>query len=283
VAAAMALAAQERGQRVLICETSAKERVPGLLGASEGGTEIRQLDRSIWSVHVRPAEAMREYALMVLRFKAVYGAVFENRLVKYFLKAIPQLPEIVMLGKVWWHVVEDRDETGRLRWDQVIFDAPATGHALSLLGTPQAILEIVSDGPMVRDMKRMLELLVDPKLTAAHLVTLPEEMPANEAVELHEGLTKLGIPTGRLFLNAWFPARFDGEERRLLEASEEAELSAARLAARTWGERQDLSAHHERRLREAVAMPMTCIPYLASDDFGRDQVEQIARLVAAES
>jgi aldehyde:ferredoxin oxidoreductase len=69
-------------------------------------------------------------------------------------------------------------------WDMVIFDAPSTGHALSLLGTPRTILEIVSDGPMVRDMKRMQATLLDPLNTAAHLVTLPEERPAIEAVEL---------------------------------------------------------------------------------------------------
>jgi anion-transporting ArsA/GET3 family ATPase len=282
LAAAMALAAQRRGLRVLVCECSATERIPALLGVGNSGPEVRRVDTGIWHVHVRPAEAMREYALMVLRFKTVYSAVFENRLVRYFLKAIPQLPEIVMLGKVWWHVVEDRDESGKQRWDMVIFDAPATGHALSLLGTPRTILEIVNDGPMVRDMKRMQALVTDPALTAAHLVTLPEEMPANEAVELHEGLAKLDIPMGRLFLNAWFSSRFSDEERHLLEATTDEELAPSRVAARTWGERQEMSAHHEKRLREAVPMPMTCLPYLATDTFGRAQVEELSRLLTVD-
>jgi hypothetical protein len=283
VSAALALAAQARKQRVLVCEVTAKERVASLLGAPDSGTEVTRIDESIWSVHIRPPEAMREYALMVLRFKAIYNAVFENRLVRYFLRAIPSLPEIVMLGKVWWHVCEEKDERGRPRWDQVILDAPATGHGISFLRTPRTILEIVSDGPMVRDMKRMQAMLLDPALTAVNVVTLPEEMPVNEAMELSATLFgALGLPKGRLFLNSWFPSRFGAEERSMLGASDLGELAPARTALRFWGERQDLSAHYEERLRAELALPMSLIPHLAGETFDRKSIERIAALLGPE-
>jgi anion-transporting ArsA/GET3 family ATPase len=181
ITATLALVAQARGLRVLCCEVTAQERVSSLLGAPESGTDVRQIDKSIWSVHVKPAEAMREYGLMVLHFKALYSAVFENRLVHYFLHAVPSLPEIVMLGKVWWHTTQERDESGRYRWDLVLLDAPATGHGITFLETPQMVLGFVDEGPMVRDMKAMQDMLLDPQLTAVNIVALPEEMPANEA------------------------------------------------------------------------------------------------------
>ena len=282
VTAALALAAQRRGQRVLVCEVTAKERVASLLGAADSGPVVTRIDQSIWSVHVRPAEAMREYALMVLRFKAIYNAVFENRLVRYFLRAVPSLPEIVMLGKVWWHVVMEKDEQGKPRWDQVILDAPATGHGISFLRTPRTILELVSEGPMVRDMKRMQAMLVDPALTAVHVVTLPEEMPANEAVELHQAIVRMELPEGRLFLNSHFERRFTLDERDTLASSEGHELGPSRLATRYWGERQDLSTHYEERLLQEVPLPMTIIPYLAVERFGRESIERIAEVVGRE-
>jgi anion-transporting ArsA/GET3 family ATPase len=280
VTAALALVAQQRGKRVLCCEVTAKERVSGLLGASDSGPEVRQIDRSIWSVHVQPEVAMREYGTMVLRFKALYSAVFENRLVRYFTKALPALPEIVMLGKIWWHVTQDRDESGRYRWDLVLLDAPATGHGISLLRTPQSILEMVDEGPMVRDMKAMQAMLVDPKTTAIHIVALPEEMPTNEAIELHQALA--GLPDGKLVLNGWSEPRFNDDERTTVRRSDDGELASAREAIRMYGQQQDLSAQYEARLREGVDLGLLRLPLLAGPRFGRPEVESLAAIAAPE-
>lgn len=283
LSAALALALQAKGRKVLVCEVTAREQVAGLLGAANSGVEITQVDRSIWTVHVQPPEAMREYGLMVLKYKALYAAVFENRLVRYFLRSIPSLPEIVMLGKVWWHVAREKDEQGRFVWDHVILDAPATGHGVSFLGTPRTILELVSEGPLMRDMRDMQETIEDPETTAIHVVTLPEEMPVNEAVELDEALrVKLELPRGRMFLNAFAAVRFTDRERARMERNEDDDLSSARYAARVWGLRQDLSAHYEKRLRDEVDVPLTTLPFIASPSFGRAEIERLATLVGEE-
>src|SRR5437660_7956923 len=96
LSAALALAASARGKRVLVCEVTARERVSEFFGRGPSGTEIHELAPRVFSVHVRPREAMREYALMTLRHKTIYNAVFENRVVRYFLNAAPSLPEIAM-------------------------------------------------------------------------------------------------------------------------------------------------------------------------------------------
>ena len=58
---------------------------------------------------------MREYALMVLRFETLYKTVFENRLVRYFLRFIPSLQELVLLGKILFHMQEKHPD-GRPVW-----------------------------------------------------------------------------------------------------------------------------------------------------------------------
>src|SRR3954466_11986598 len=199
VSAAIALSAARRGKRVLVCEVVAKERVADFFGRPPSGTKIRELLPNLYSVHVRPPEAMREYALMILRYETLYNLVFENKVVRYFLTAAPSLAEIVMLGKVWWHAVREM-ERGRPRWDMVVLDAPATGHGLTLLTVPDVFLSIVSEGPLARDMRQMQSLLKDPVRCRTCIVTLPEEMPANEAIELHRALDQHGLPQGALFL-----------------------------------------------------------------------------------
>src|SRR3954468_7206970 len=127
ISAAVALAAARRGKKVLVCEVVAKERVADFFGRPPSGTQIRELVPNLYSVHVRPREAMREYALMILRYETLYRIAFENAAARYFLAAAPSLAEIVMLGKVWWHATQET-ERGRPRWDLVVLDtqrAPA--------------------------------------------------------------------------------------------------------------------------------------------------------------
>src|SRR5512139_1692771 len=207
VSAALALLAARAGKRVLVCEVNAQERVAPLLGAAPAGPRVREALPGLFTVNVTPQEAMREYGLMVLRFRTIYEAVFENRLVRYFLKAVPSLAELVMLGKILNEVRSE--ERGRPRWDLVVVDAPATGHAVQLLRVPGALVDTVPAGPLRHDAQWMQALLVDPAITALAIVTLPEEMPVNEAIELDAQVRGvLGIPRGGLFVNAVPEARF---------------------------------------------------------------------------
>jgi len=197
LSAALAFAAARRGKKTLVCEVTARERVSELLGRPPSGTNITELLPNLFSVHVRPREALREYALMIIKYEFLYNRVFESKLVRYFLDAAPSLAEIVMLGKVWWHATHDL-QNGKPRWDLVILDAPATGHGLTFLTVPEVFLRLVSEGPLARDMLGMQALLADERRCRTCIVTLPEEMPANEAVEMHRALGKHKLPQGPL-------------------------------------------------------------------------------------
>ena len=278
ITAALALAAARRGKKVLVCEVTARERVSELFGKPPSGTEIHQLAPNIFSVHVQPREAMREYALMTLKYKTIYNAVFENRVVRYFLNAAPSLAEIVMLGKVWWHAAREQ-ENGKPRWDHVILDAPATGHGLTLLTVPEVFLRLVSDGPLARDMRDMQALLTDPARCATSIVSLPEEMPVNEAIELSAALKVHGLPQGPLFLNAVFAQRFTPEERTALSRGGP-KLAAAAEAADGHSARADLSVRYEAQLRAAFAdLPLVPIPFLFERTFGLKALEQVAKAI----
>ena len=123
--------------------------------------------------------------------RSVYEMVFENRVTKAFLRAIPGLDDYALLGKAWFHTTEEK--RGKPVWDTVVFDMPASGHSVSMLRVPWVIIDTVPEGPLTRDARTIKELLCDPARTAAVLVTLAEEMPVNEAIELEAKLTALGI------------------------------------------------------------------------------------------
>jgi anion-transporting ArsA/GET3 family ATPase len=277
VCAALALIASRRGKRVLVCEVNARERVAPLLGAPPAGPTAREALPLLHTVNVRPRDAMREYGLTVLKFRSIYDAVFENRVVRFFLRAIPSLAELVMLGKILNEVRVE--EAGQPRWDLVVLDAPATGHAVQLLHVPATLLDTVAPGPLRRDARWMNDLLVDPRTTALSIVTLPEEMPVNEAIELDSAVRGvLGIPRGALIVNAMPEVRFTEDERRRLAELRDAPppLGPAARAAVLQAARAAQAAKYLARARAALDLPTALVPLLARDPWDRGAVEDVA-------
>lgn len=270
ISAALALRSARAGRRTLVCEVNTQERITRLLERPPVGPNVTLLEENLWAVDVRPQEAMREYALMTLRFETLYKTVFENRLVRYFLRFIPSLQELVMLGKILYHLQEKRPD-GTDRFETLVLDAPATGHAITFLNVPHVLLRTVPPGPMAREALKMRDLLVDPQVTAAVLVALPEELPVNEALELHTALRdKLQIRTHGAVLNAVFPDRFSEGDLEALAGHPEL-LTVAK-------------AHHDRaalavlagtKLERNLHVPVHPVPRLFVPTFGRAAIEEI--------
>jgi len=207
VAASLALRLAAAGLRTLLCEVNAGGLLSRTLGHPAVGPDVTPVEGNLSMVDLQPDAAMREYVISKIRLERVYRAVFENRMVRYFLRFIPALAETVMLGKVLWHVRQWPDAPGG--FDRIVVDLPATGHALTLLGVPRSLLSALPGGPMASEAVWMNDLLTDPLVTAAVLVSLPEELPVNETLELAQALrSDLKIRIGAVVLNQAVRSRF---------------------------------------------------------------------------
>jgi anion-transporting ArsA/GET3 family ATPase len=270
VSAALALGSARAGRRTLVCEVNTQERISALLGHRPVGPEVTQLEDNLWAVDARPQEAMREYVLMVLRFETLYKTVFENRMVRYFLRFIPSLQELVLLGKILYHAQQRRPDGGPA-WETIVMDAPATGHAISFLRVPQVLLQTVPPGPMSREAMKMRDILEDTAVTAAVLVSLPEEMSVNETLELHVAFKdQVRVRTHAAVLNAAFPERFTEDDLEALVDHPEL-LRVAR-------------SHHDRAAQTVLAQvklernlhaPVYQVPRIFTSGFGREAIEQV--------
>jgi anion-transporting ArsA/GET3 family ATPase len=270
IATALALDAARRGKRTLVCEVNTKERVSQLLGKPEVGPEITSLEENLWAVNVRPQEALREYALMVLKFESIYSAVFENRVVRYFLRFIPSLQELVLLGKILYHLKEKRPD-GSWRFDCIVIDAPATGHAITFLSVPQVIVDTVPPGALSNDATWMRDMLVDQRTTAAVLVSLPEELPVNETLELHQALVnRVKLAPQLVVLNGFIEGRFTADDATTAASPLVKELMRAHSA------RARLSQTSKETLAK-LALPVVTVPRIFVPDFGRAAIEQIVK------
>lgn len=270
VSAALALRSARAGRRTLVCEVNTQERISRFLERPPAGPEVKLLEENLWAVDVRPQEAMREYALMVLRFETLYKTVFENRVVKYFLRFIPSLQELVMLGKILFHLQEKLPD-GRYKYDTIVLDAPATGHAITFLNVPQVLLRTVPPGPMAKEALKMRDLLVDPQVTAAVLVAMPEELPVNEALELHAALRdQIHIRTYAAVLNSAFTQRFNESDLEALAGQPE-----LLRVVKSHHDRAQLAVLAETKLERNLGAPVYTVPRVFTPTFGRKAIEQV--------
>jgi anion-transporting ArsA/GET3 family ATPase len=217
ISAALALAFAARGKKTLLMQLNVVDRLGQTFGVAPIGPEIVQIQPNLFAVNATPAEAMREYAMMIVKLKSIYKVVFQNKLVEKLLRVMPGLPELTLLGKAYFHEIE-RDTWGRPVWDVVIIDAPATGHGMFLLQIPQVISKALSSGRMADESKRMLALLEDPSRTVINLISLPEELPVSETLELRRQIAQaFRIQLGEVFVNSVVSTPFDDSDRKWLD------------------------------------------------------------------
>jgi anion-transporting ArsA/GET3 family ATPase len=283
VSAALARALASRGKRVLIAMCNAKERISTMFASDLVGPEIISVAERIWAVNMEPELAFQEYGRMVLKVPGLYRVVFQNKYVRGFLPAVPGLAEWAMLGKAWFHATE-RDERGRLRFDVVLLDAPATGHGLDMLRVPKVIVEVVPPGVLRRDAESAWRMFTDPEQTAVVVVTLPEEMPVTETLELVKSIRhELELPLGALAINAVLPTLFSEAERATLArvethgAPQSPAESAVEAAARRATQEHAQAASLERLLRETT-LPRIVLPYLFDDPSTPRSIDQLSKL-----
>jgi anion-transporting ArsA/GET3 family ATPase len=214
VAASLALAKSRAGQRVLLAVTDSAVYRELLPGARFEGDPLAYEPR-LYTVRIEAAAALKEYGRLLIKPRLARQALFDNRYVQGFLTALPGLPQWAVLGKAWYHTTEVVD--GAPRFDSVIFDAPATGHAVDLLRLPRVITELAPASILKRDAELAWKMLEDRKESAIVLVSLPEELPTNETLELAGRITdELGLPIGPLVQNRIRALAFTRAERDAL-------------------------------------------------------------------
>ncbi len=285
-AAALALAAARTGREVLAIELGSHGGLSDLLGVRPPAPGVPTAAGPGLHVATFDGEAaLAEFIVRFMPFGERLRPFFSHPLYRAFVSAGPGVRELMAIGKV-------RDEllglsTGRPRWDLLVVDAGASGHALQLLGMPAATARTFSSGLAHREATKVAATLADPTQTAVHVVALPEVMPLEEAAEVIEKLRAgLGLPVGRLVVNQCRPLAPEGASKVVaaLRAAGEGDLARRSLAtasrqALAWLEVQERGIA---ALEARVVKPALRLPRLATERFGRAEVERLADALASE-
>jgi anion-transporting ArsA/GET3 family ATPase len=276
IAAALGLLAAREGRRAIVVEVGEESRLPRLFGISDPQPGVETvLEQRLSSISIDPDRALLEW-LQVLGGRVSGRLLASSGTFQYFAAAAPGAKELVTMVKIWQLTRGGSRGARRRGYDLVVLDAPATGHALGMLGSPRTFGAIARVGPIAGQTRQLQELLESPSRSAYLAVALATEMAVTEALELQDGLAKrLGRDLEAVVVNQLLPRRFSAEELREIEALEDtAGLGGAsgRRRARDSG----VSAATEAQ-RRALTMSAAHAAR-AIHDRARFQHNQLARL-----
>ena len=284
--AALALIAANRGQRVLVIEVDAKGNVPDFFDTRRVGFAYRRLHKGVWGLSMQPKDSMQEYLSLMLRVPGFSLRPLQG-FMEYTSNAIPGLKEILVTGKIYYE--EKAIDDGRPRWDLIVVDGAPTGHVVSQLGAARHLAELVRTGPIHDQSLRVADMLSDTRRTALVLVTIAEEMPVNETIDLARRLTDdTDIVPAALVVNQLQPevvapdemdefkklVTRDGRKGFLARYPEgEPLLDAADMMLRT----RSQAEHLRTVLRRTLKLPTLTVPFVFQRNHGFAFTRTLAR------
>jgi anion-transporting ArsA/GET3 family ATPase len=160
--------------------------------------------------NLRPRDVVDRLVRERVKIPLVTERVLDSQVYRHFVDGAPGMQQSALLGHAM-EVVLGRAGRDVPDIDTVVLDAPATGHGVSMLAAPMRVAEVIEEGPVGRLVSELSEFLRDPGRSATIAVTLAEEMPVQETVELIESMDRhLGRPPELVVVNGLYPPAPDG-------------------------------------------------------------------------
>lgn len=204
VAAALALALAAGGHRTLLVEVEGRQGIAQLfetrplpyqeltVATTADGGEVRALA-------IDPEQALLEYLDRFYKLGAAGRALRRVGAIDFATTIAPGLRDVLLTGKVKEAVT--RTEDGHRVYRAVVLDAPPAGRIGRFLNVTTETARLTKVGPIKSQSEGVAALLRSP-MTAVHLVTLLEEMPVQETADTLAELRGLGLPVGKIIINA---------------------------------------------------------------------------------
>lgn len=265
VSAALARAAAAHGRRVLLTEIGDPEGgyspVGRLFGYEHLDHRPQPLGYGVLGAHLWGPTGHEGFLRTVLPAGPLIRAALRSKALGKFLAAAPSFHEM----GVFYHLLMLLDATrkdGSPEHEVVIVDMPATGHALAMTGLPELLLNLIPRGPIAKAMKRGQAYMNDPDLAAAWVVTLPEQLPVTESLELIDGLRETKMTPGGVLVNRWIETPFDAESRGAMDAFVAHTPVHGDLTLHGLDQAQNAVA----RLRRSTDVPVVPLPFTPVGD-----------------
>lgn len=186
-------------RRVLLLESDPRESLYRAFGIEPSGGESVRVQRLLELKNLDPRRVIDDLVRDALPIPFLIARVLRSPVYRHFVDGAPGLKEAAALA---YAVRRLRARRGP---DVVVFDAPATGHALAMIDAPSRIGEAIAGGPVGRMAGEVASFLADPAELAVVVASLAEPVVVEETIELLAALRDRGREPVAVVLNAVFP------------------------------------------------------------------------------
>lgn len=289
VACALAVLAAGQGRITLLCEMDSSGTVAGYLGCRPLEYRPHEVLPRLSAMSMDPRAEIREYLSVYSRVPVMGRIGPVAKALDFVAAAAPGVREMLVVGKLADEAVN--------HYDLVVVDSTASGNIAGLLGSPQAVNQMVSVGPIRSQTARIAGFLADPERTGLVVVTTAQEMPVSETLELADRVSEqTAVKLTAVVANRLSPEPFGPEEEQCLWRVSRPEVAvtlerlaggpvqpvieAARLAV---GLRRTEAGHIERlRARLDPSVPIVCLPLVFSPAHALRMIRRLAGILAKE-
>lgn len=184
-----------------------------------------------------------------LNSKMIASWIVKTPFFRALINMVPGFSYLIYLGKI----LEMGKANPRLI---VVLDAPASGHALTMIESTTNFQQIFKNGAIFDDTVKMLSRLNDPEYTKIHVVSLPSLMSWQEAMELKKGLQERTPVDVDITINNFLYPLVEKHIDQLPEALRDKALNEKALIEENSSEMQCVLPHSLSRDSTAIEMEL---------------------------
>jgi anion-transporting ArsA/GET3 family ATPase len=241
-----------RGRRVILFEVDPRENLHQLLDVPPSGGALIKVEPRLYLQHLNAREALDDVVREKLKVGALVKKVLSSPIHHHFTEGAPGLKETAVFGRAY-RLLGGHTPRGVPTPDVIILDAPATGHGLSWLTAPQLISEVIRSGPVGHMAAEITAFTREADRFGIVAVTIAEEMPVQECLELLDGLSaRMDRRPEAIVVNALYPPFVS-------------EVDRGDRADHLWRRRREVNERELARLAQAWSGPSLQLPLLPVD------------------
>ncbi len=210
VAAALALALAGQGKRVLLAEVEGRQGISSIfdvdpLALTEARIAHAAHGGEVFGLSVEAKAALLEYLQLFYKLGRAGGLLEKFGAIDFATTIAPGVRDVLLIGKVYEAVRRRKEPKAKgpgaaPAYDAVVLDAPPTGRVVRFLNVNDEVAHLARVGPIRSQADSITAILKSPQ-TVVHVVTLLEEMPVQETVDVIADLRATGMPIGGVVVN----------------------------------------------------------------------------------
>lgn len=213
--AALGLWAARQNKKVLLIELDVRSLIGQVFGRPLG-YEPTVVAPNIDACYIEFVDSLTGYLHETIGFERIVKTVLKNRIVRMFLTSTPGAREMMALHRI--QQLDRLQENGKRKYDLIIVDLPASGHAVSFLETPNVGAQMFASGPLRKLSDTSRAFLAQPGAGLV-FVTIPEEMSVRETIETYQHVAAhVDVDMGIVIVNNVPAPVFSAEQRTAFEA-----------------------------------------------------------------